>query len=33
MREAVEAKRKLDEGELLKKGEIDAVLQPRLPVD
>jgi hypothetical protein len=30
MREAVEAKRKLDEGELLKKGDIDAVLQPRL---
>lgn len=30
MREAIEAKRKLDEGELLKKGDIDAVLQPRL---
>ena len=27
---AIEAKRKLDDGELLKKGDIDAVLQPRL---
>ena len=30
VREAIEAKRKLDEGELLKKGDLEAVLQPRL---
>ena len=30
VREAIEAKRKLDEGELLKKGDLDALLQPRL---
>jgi hypothetical protein len=30
VREAIEAKRKLDEGELLKKGDFDSVLQVRL---
>lgn len=29
-RAALEAKRKLDEGELLKKGDVDSILQPRL---